>query len=200
MIKIYQLLKIIVCTKNKIEFEFLNMCKNKHNNMNNFYEQNFNSVNRYMFIFVNIFVLYFFPYLYFISYIVILYQRLDVDFNIRISNNRLSIDKLVFKNVEDEDQVQHDVIDADQVQHDVIDAVHDDVIDTDQVQHDDVINSFQDDVIDPVQYDDNDIKIMRKFFDILKNNVADDEDDNTSVINNDDNNDNTIDTILDTIQ
>lgn len=27
MIKIYQLLKIIVCTKNKIEFEFLNLCK-----------------------------------------------------------------------------------------------------------------------------------------------------------------------------
>ena len=153
--------------------------KNKHNNMNNFYEQNFNSVNKYMFIFLNIFVLYFFPYLYFISYIVILYQRLDVDFNIRISNNRLSIDKLVFKNVID------DVKDA------VEDVVHDDVID---VVHDD-------DVIDVVQHDDNDIKIMRKFFDILKNNVA--EDDNTSVINCDDddnNNDDTIDTILDTIQ
>ena len=141
--------------------------------MNNFYEQNFNSVNRYMFIFVNIFVLYFFPYLYFISYIVILYQRLDVDFNIRISNNRLSIDKLVFKNVED----------------DVKDLVQDDVKDVVQ----------DDDVIDVVQHDDNDIKIMRKFFDILKNNVS--EDDNTSVINCDDNNnDDTIDTILDTIQ
>jgi len=145
--------------------------------MNNFYEQNFNTVNKYMFIFLNIFVLYFFPYLYFISYIVILYQRLDVDFNIRISNNRLSIDKLVFKNVED--------------------SFHDDVIDAVQDPHqDDVIDAFQ----DTVQHDDNDIKIMRKFFDILKNNVA--EDDNTSVINCDDdnNNDDTIDNILDTIQ
>ena len=156
--------------------------------MNNFYAQNFNSVNRYMFIFLNIFVLYFFPYLYFISYIVILYQRLDVDFNIRISNNRLSIDKLVFKNVED--AVQDDVIDA--VQDDVIvDPLQDTVID--QVQ-DDVIDAVQ----DPFQHDDNDIKIMRKFFDILKNNVT--EDDNTSVINCDDNNEHTIDTILDTIQ
>jgi len=161
------------------------------NNFSNYYEQNFNSVNRYMFIFLNIFVLYFFPYLYFISYIVILYQRLDVDFNIRISNNKLSIDKLVFKNVEDEDPVQHD---------DVIDPVQHDE-DEDPVQHNDVIDSVQHvEDEDPVQHDDNDIKIMRKFFDILKNNVADDVNDNTSVINNDDNNDNTIDTILDTIQ
>ena len=136
--------------------------KNKHNNMNNFYEQNFNSVNRYMFIFLNIFVLYFFPYLYFISYIVILYQRLDVDFNIRISNNRLSIDKLVFKNVQD----------------DVVDEVQDDV----------------------VVVQDDDVKIMRKFFDILKNKVEED-DDSTSVVNCVDiNNTDTIDSILDTIQ
>ncbi len=141
------------------------------NNMSNYYENNFNSVNRYMFIFLNIFVLYFFPYLYFISYIVILYQRLDVDFNIRISNNRLSIDKLVFKNVNDDDTVS----DYEWKNDTDIDVVQDD--DNDVVQ-DEVDDPVQDDNIGAVQ---DDVKIMRKFFDILKNNV--DDDDNISVIN-----------------
>ena len=141
------------------------------NNMSNYYENNFNSVNRYMFIFLNIFVLYFFPYLYFISYIVILYQRLDVDFNIRISNNRLSIDKLIFKNVNDDDTVS----DYEWKNDTDIDVVQDD--DNDVVQ-DEVDDPVQDDNIGAVQ---DDVKIMRKFFDILKNNV--DDDDNISVIN-----------------
>ena len=141
------------------------------NNMNNYYQNNFNSVNRYMFIFLNIFVLYFFPYLYFISYIVILYQRLDVDFNIRISNNRLSIDKLIFKNVNDDDTVS----DYEWKNDTDIDVVQDD--DNDVVQ-DEVDDPVQDDNIGAVQ---DDVKIMRKFFDILKNNV--DDDDNISVIN-----------------
>lgn len=141
------------------------------NNMSNYYQNNFNSVNRYMFIFLNIFVLYFFPYLYFISYIVILYQRLDVDFNIRISNNRLSIDKLVFKNVNDDDTVS----DYEWKNDTDIDVVQDD--DNDVVQ-DEVDDPVQDDNIGAVQ---DDVKIMRKFFDILKNNV--DDDDNISVIN-----------------
>ena len=139
--------------------------------MSNYYENNFNSVNRYMFIFLNIFVLYFFPYLYFISYIVILYQRLDVDFNIRISNNRLSIDKLIFKNVNDDDTVS----DYEWKNDTDIDVVQDD--DNDVVQ-DEVDDPVQDDNIGAVQ---DDVKIMRKFFDILKNNV--DDDDNISVIN-----------------
>lgn len=71
--------------------------------ISNYYNENSDNVNKYMFITMNIFVLYFYPYLYFISYIIISYQKLQIDFSITVSNNKISIDKLVFKNIDDDD-------------------------------------------------------------------------------------------------
>lgn len=73
------------------------------NNLSNYYIENKDIVNKYMFIIMNIFVLYFYPYLYFISYIIVSYQKLQIDFSITVSNNKLSIDKLVFKNIDEHD-------------------------------------------------------------------------------------------------
>jgi hypothetical protein len=71
--------------------------------ISNYYNENSDNVNKYMFITMNIFVLYFYPYLYFISYIIISYQKLQIDFSITVSNNKISIDKLVFKNIDDDE-------------------------------------------------------------------------------------------------
>lgn len=85
--------------------DIMNNIMNNIDNLSNYYTENSDNINKYMFIVMNIFVLYFYPYLYFISYIVISYQKFHVDFSITVSNNKISIDKLVFKNSEDEDDV-----------------------------------------------------------------------------------------------
>lgn len=89
--------------------DIMNNIMNNIDNVSNYYTENSDNINKYMFIVMNIFVLYFYPYLYFISYIVISYQKLHVDFSVTVSNNKISIDKLVFKNIDDDDNEEDDV-------------------------------------------------------------------------------------------